>query len=141
MLRGAGHPVPQLQDLLQHLQLLGEGEAGRGAGCRSPGRSQRPLVLMRVAPVQRKPDLGHAVAAERGVGFQRLGERPFGPDALAGQQVLLDGLPDQVMPEVVAPGVGDHHAGGDRGPQRGGQRRIIEPGHRGQQRVADAGAA
>ena len=96
----AGHPIPQLQNLHQHLQLLGEREPGDGVGRGVPGRAQRPVMLVRAAPVQRNPNLDYAVAAERGVGFQRLGERPLGPGALARQQVLPDGLPDQVMPEV-----------------------------------------
>jgi len=45
------------------------------------------------------------------------------------------------MPEGVAAAVADEHAGGDRGPQRGGQAGIIRPGHRGQQRVLGARAA
>ena len=84
---------------------LGAGEARLGGSRRAPGRAQRPLGLVRAAPV-RQPDVGHAVAAERGPGFQRLGERPFGPSALAGQQILPHRLPDQVMPEGVAVGVG-----------------------------------
>ena len=104
------------------------------AGRRGPGRAQRSLRLVRAAPVQRKPNLDHAVNVQRGVGFQRFGERPLGPGALAGQQVLPDGLPDQVMPERVTVGVGDHHVGVSRGPHRRPVP-LIKPGHRGQQLI------
>ena len=79
VLRGCWHPVPQLQDLLQHLQLLGEGEAGSSTGCRSPGRSQRRLGSFAPAPVQRKPDLGHTVAAERRGRLPAPGRTPVRP--------------------------------------------------------------
>jgi hypothetical protein len=74
---------------------------------------------------------------QRRIGADGLGEPAVQLAALAGQQLVVDGLADQRVPEHEALGVGQQHVGGDRGPQRPGQPGVVLPGDRGQQRVPD----
>ena len=66
-----------------------------------------------------------------------LGVRRVQPDPLAGQQVVVDRLAQQRVPEGVAALVGDQDVGLDRAAQAGVERRAIEPGGRGEHVVGD----
>ena len=61
--------------------------------------------------------------------------------ALAGQQLVVHRLADQRVPEHVAVGFGQQHVGRHGRAQRPAERGAVQPGHRGQQAVADPLAA
>jgi hypothetical protein len=138
---GVGYLRPQAEHLFQHPQLLGVRGPGPGVRRRGPRGEQRALVLVRAAPVQGELNRYSPGRGQRRVRLQRLGEPAVRSRALARQQVLPHRLADQLVPERVPVCVADQHVGGDRGPQRSGQRRIIKPGHYGEQPVADPDTA
>ena len=77
---------------------------------------------------------------------RRVGRDDFGEPAvhlarLAGQQLVVDRLADQGVPEDVAVGLGPQHVGRHRRAQRPAERGAVEAGDRGQQPVTDLVAA
>ena len=60
------------------------------------------------------------------------------PGALAGQQIVVDGLADERMPERVPVVVCAQHVGRHRGAQPAGEVVAGQPGHRREQRMPAA---
>ncbi|MCF0097132.1 hypothetical protein B0E54_06001 [Micromonospora sp. MH99] len=137
-----GHQLPQLQRPFQQSTLLGVGvPVGGGAG-RDPCGDKGAGVVVRRVPVV--GDLGRGAAGDHQVrlGLDRGGEPRVQPGVLAGQQLVVHGLADQGVPElVVAVRVGHHQLGGDRGAQRVLQLGLGQAGDLGEQTVGEAGAA
>jgi hypothetical protein len=100
-LGGIRHLVPQLENALEQHEPLGvRDRPGRLRG-RLPRAGQRPGRVVRRVPVVRLLDVGPPVADELRVGFDREREPGVHAAVLAGQQVLVHGLPDQRVPERV----------------------------------------
>ncbi len=94
----------------------------------------RKDLELRASNIARLGPVHHAWAATFAAEAARLRE-------LTGKHVLEHRLADQLVPEGVAVGVADHYVGVDGRTQGGRQGRVIEPGHRGKQRVTKPRAA
>ena len=137
-LRGAWHLVPQLEDPGQQRELLGLGKSVPGRRSRLPGAHQRPGSVVRVIPVMGLLDQPPAGGDQPGIGAEDLGEAGVQPGTLARQQVVVDGLADERVPERVSVLVRSQHVGCHRGPQPASEVVVGQPGHRRQQRVPAA---
>ena len=112
--RGAyvvGGGVPQLHRPFQQPQLLGVGvpAAGLDGGVEDGGQGLGRVVG--VVPVAGQPDGALVGGDERRVGLQGFGVAAVEAGALAGQQVVADGLADQGVAEAVAVAVRVRRAG------------------------------
>jgi hypothetical protein len=97
--------------------------------------------VVRAIPVMGQFDREPPGRQQGGVSLERLRVAGVQTGVLAGQQIVVDGLADQGVPERVPVAVDDEDVRGDRGPQRPVQRRVVQPGHGGEQRVLDMIAA
>ncbi len=116
---------------------LAGGDGGAQDGGQGLGR------VVGVVPVRGEPG-GALVGPHEGrVGLEGLGVAAVEAGALAGQQVVADGLADEGVPEAVAVAVGhgEQDVGADGGPQRLDEFVLREPGDGGEQAVLDGGAA
>lgn len=138
-LLGIRHRVPQLENPGEQRELLGRGERVPGIGGGVPGADQRPGVVVCVVPVVGLFDHRPARCDQPGIRPQGLGESRVPAGALAGQQVVIDRLADESVPERVSVASDDQHVGGHRRPQRAGQSVVFQAGHRGQQGVLHLG--
>src|SRR5690606_25910142 len=115
--------------------------AGRDGGVQDGGQGLGRVVG--VVPVAGQA--GHPLVGgdEGGVGLQGLGVAAVEEGALAGQQVVTDGLADQGVAETVAVAVGGgrEDVGVDAGAQGLDEVVLGESGDGGQQPVLDGGAA
>ncbi len=94
---------------------------------------------MCVVPVVGFFDHRPARCDQPGIRPQGLGESGVPAGALAGQQVVIDRLADESVPEGISVAADDQHVSGHRRPQRAGQSVVFQAGHRGQQGVLDLG--
>ena len=138
---GVWHLIPQFEHAGQQRKPLGGRDRAARLRRRLPGGDQRPGGVVRRVPVVSHLDGGPAGRNKRGVGVDGLGETAVQPSVLARQQVFVHRLADQLMPERVAVAPRVQHVSDHRGPYRAGQRRVIQAGHRPEQRVPGALAA
>ena len=129
------HLVPQLEDPGQKRKLLGVGKGAPGRRGRPPGTHQGFGGVVGVIPVMRLFDQPPAGGDQPGIGAEDLGEAGVQPGALAGQQIVVDGLADERMPERVPVLVRAQHVGRHRGAQPAGEIVAGQPGRRRQQGV------
>ncbi|GAA3082522.1 hypothetical protein GCM10020254_28650 [Streptomyces goshikiensis] len=138
-----GGAVPQVQRPLQQAQLLGVGVPAAGGDGGGEHGGQRLGGVVGAVPVAGQPD-GPFLGAEEGfVGLHGLGVTAVDAGALAGQQVVADGLADEGVAEAVAVtlGGGEEDVGADGGPQGLDELVLGESGDGAQQRVLDGGSA
>ena len=124
------------QELQRGLQVLG-GLVGRThlrglAACSHRG-VERGVEVHRRAGVPGQLGGG----AGRGAGGEGGGVGAVQPDPLPGQQVVVDGLAEQRVPERVVAAVGDEDVEVDRTAQTRVERGVVEPGDRAEHLVAD----
>ncbi len=106
-LLGVGHVVPQLQHSGQHpeLRVVGGGLAGRRGGV--PRADERPGGVAGGVPVVGQLDGATRRGQDRQVALERLGEPGVQAGVLPRQQVVVEGLADQRVPEGVTLAVDD----------------------------------
>jgi hypothetical protein len=138
-----GHLLPQLHRSLQQMQLLGVGVPPPGLDGGAEHGGQRLGRVVGVVPVRREARRALRVPDERRIGLQRLCVTPVEPGALAGQQVVADGLAREGVPEAVAVAVGrgQQDVRAHRGPQRLDEVVLAQPGDGEQQPVLNGRAA
>ncbi|RAN93753.1 hypothetical protein GUI43_06575 [Micromonospora noduli] len=113
---GVRHQLPQLQRPLQQSALLGVrvpvGGGARGGSCGDEGAR----VVVRGVPVVGDLGRGAAGGDQMRLGLDGGGEAGVQPGVLTGQQLVVYGLADQRVSElVVTVPVGHHQLGGDGG--------------------------
>lgn len=120
---------------------VGVSAAGRDGGVQDGGEGLGGIVG--VVPVARQAHDALVGGDERRVGLQGFGVAAVEAGALAGQQVVADGLADQGVAEAVAVVAGRRleDVGADGGPQRLDEVVLGQPGDGGEQPVLDGGAA
>ncbi|MGA4729983.1 hypothetical protein ACPB67_21400 [Micromonospora taraxaci] len=139
---GVGHQLPQLQRPLQQSALLGvRVPVGGGAG-RGLRGDEGTRVVVRGVPVVGDLGRGPPGGDQVRLRLDRGGEAGVQSGVLAGEQLVVYGLADQRVPElVVTVAVGHHQLGGHGGAQRLLQLDLGQPGDLGEQVVGEPGAA
>jgi hypothetical protein len=140
--RRVGHALPQLEGALEvALGLDGQSASRRVAGG-AHARLQRTRQVERRVPVPRERRRDGVRPGKRRVGLDRRAERGVQSAALAGQQVLVDGVARERMPEAVARTVvlDDEKMLLDRLAERGEQRLVGQAGDGGEQPLRDTAA-
>ncbi len=140
--RGVGHAIPELERTLPELCRARVGEGGPAQSHPLERRPERLVERVRLHPVER--DEHGTCGSLRGVAGAGL-ERPcvahVHPTALAGQQLCVDGLSHERVPEVVFTTRDHEDAGVDRLTEGDVELGGGQPGDLGQDVVVDPAAA
>ena len=140
-LPGVRYLPPQLEHPGQHRELLRVRHRLPGLPGRLPCADQRAGRVVGRMPVVCLLNRGPAGLHQPRIGADGLGEPAMHLAALAGQQLIVHGLPDQRVPERIAVGVGEQHICRHGGPYRPGQNGAIHAGDHDEQPVTSPLAA